>query len=303
MSSLNPKISVVIPTYNRENLIINSIESVLNQTFSDFEIIIIDDDSTDNTREKINNINDKRIRYIKHEQNMGPSAARNTGIKNASGDYIAFLDSDDTWLIDKLEKQINAFKSPDKSIAVVHCGVQYIDYKTQKPLTQWIIRENVNKNIFNNFGAAPGTPTMLIKKEALLDVGFFDERIPAHEETDLSIRLAQKYKYKLVDEFLVISSSNHIQITSNPDLFIKGKEVIYEKHKNVLTNDLSYNLCNIIAGDSIIKGNYKKGKLFLLKALKHKPYKLKTIISLLLSSFAPQINQALYKKKYKKNYE
>ncbi len=180
------------------------------------------------------------------------------------------------------------------------CGVQYVDYKTQKYLTQWIIRENVNEKIYGNFGCAPDTPTMLIKKEALMDVGFFDEKIPAHEETELGIRLAQKYKFILVDEFLILSTMNHEQITSNPDSFIKGKEIIYEKHKDILTRNLSFDLCNIIAGDSICKGNFKKGKLYLLKALTHKPYKIKTILSFLLTCLRPGFNQNLYLKKIQK---
>ena len=295
-----PVISVVIPTYNRAHLIKRAIDSVLSQTYQDFELIIVDDGSNDNTEDIVKNINDDRIRYIRHNKNKGSSAARNTGIENSKGEYIAFLDSDDVWLEKKLEKQMKVFSASGPEIGVIHCGIQYIDYETQKPLKQWIIKDNINEKVFNTFGAAPGTPTMLIRKSVLMDVGFFDESIPAHEETDLSIRLAQKYKYKLIDEFLVVSYSNHTQITSNLDSFIRGKEIIYEKHKNTLTKDLLYNLCNIIAGDSIFKGNYNKGKIYLLKALHHKPYKIKTIFSLILSFIAPKVNQLLYERRYKK---
>mgnify|MGYP005844005933 CR=1 FL=1 len=293
-----PLISVIVPTHNRGHLIKRAIESILNQTFQDFEVIVVDDGSTDSTEEVIKKINNNKVVYVKHDSNKGASAARNTGIKNSRGKYIAFLDSDDIWLKDKLEKQLNEFNLSSPDTAVVHCGVQYIDYKTQQPLTQWIIREDVNKNIFNNFGAAPGTPTMLIRKDALLDVGFFDESIPSHEETELSMRLAKKYKFALVDEFLVLALKNHSQITANPDLFIRGKEIIYEKHKDYLTKYLAYNLCNIIAGDSIIKENYQKARKYLFEALKHKPFKIKTVFSLALSLVAPQLNRKLYKMKY-----
>lgn len=294
----SPLVSVVIPTYNRGHLISRSINSVLNQTYEDYEIIVVDDGSNDNTEQVVNQLNKKNIIYIKNEVNRGAAAARNIGIINSKGEFIAFLDSDDIWLKDKLEKQLNAFKLASQDTAVVHCGVQYVDIKTQQPLTQWIIRGDVNKNIFNNFGYAPGTPTMLIKKEALIDVGLFDEEIPSHEETDLSMRLAKKYKFVLVDEFLVVASKNHNQITANPSLFIKGKEIIYHKHKDCLTNYLAYNLCNIIAGDSIINQQYQKARKYLLLALSHKPYKIKTIISLLLTYLAPQLNNKLYSLKY-----
>lgn len=100
-----PTVSVVIPTYNRAHLVGRAIQSVLNQTYQDFEIIVVDDGSTDNTEEVVKSFNDPRIRYIRHDQNRGGSAARNTGIKMARGEYIAFQDSDDEWLPEKLESR------------------------------------------------------------------------------------------------------------------------------------------------------------------------------------------------------
>lgn len=297
----SPLVSVVIPTYNRAHLLKQSINSVLDQTFKDIEIIVVDDGSADNTEQLIKDYNLSNLSYIKHEVNKGSSAARNSGIKNSKGKFIAFLDSDDIWVKDKLEKQLNTFDNSSADTAVVHCGVQYVDFNTQEPLTQWIIREDVNSNIFNNFGCAPGTPTMLIKKDALIDVGFFDETIPSHEETELSMRLAKKYKFALVDEFLVIAAKNHNQITANPSLFIKGKEIIYMKHKKFLTSYLAYNLCNIIAGDCIINEQYEKASKYLMSALRHNPFKVKTIFSLLLTLVAPKINNKLYKKRYNRN--
>jgi len=101
----NPTISVIIPTYNRANFIDVAIKSVLNQSYQDFEIIIVDDGSTDNTEEIVKNFNDFRINYFFHKFNQGISAARNTGIKACQGKYIAFLDSDDEWLPEKLDKK------------------------------------------------------------------------------------------------------------------------------------------------------------------------------------------------------
>lgn len=296
-------VSVIIPTFNRGHLLKKTIDSVLIQTYQNFEIIIIDDGSTDNSEEIVCGIRDERIKYIKHGKNKGPSAARNTGIKSAKGKYIAFLDSDVIWLRDKLEKQVNILNSSTPDVGVVFGGVQYIDYKTQEYLTQWIIEEDVNEKIFNSLGCAPDTPTMLVKKEALIDVGLFDERIPAHEETELGIRLAKKYKFIPINECLIISTMNHEQISRNKDSFIIGKEFIYEKHKDVLTKDFSYDLCNIIAGDCIYKGNFRKGKLYLIKALKIKPYKIKTIISLLLCITVPRLDKYFYNVKYKFLYE
>ncbi len=115
---MNPTVSVIIPTYNRANLVSRAIKSVLNQTYQDFEIIVVDDCSEDNTEEIVKSFNDSRIRYIKHKKNKGGSAARNTGIKRARGKYIAFLDDDDEWLPSKLEKQIMLFEKLSKHYGV-----------------------------------------------------------------------------------------------------------------------------------------------------------------------------------------
>ena len=106
LRQINNKISVIIPTYNRGNIIINSIKSALNQTFKNLEIIVVDDGSTDNTKEKLAQIKDERLKYIKLEKNTGGSNARNIGIKNATGQFISFQDSDDILYPEKLEKQM-----------------------------------------------------------------------------------------------------------------------------------------------------------------------------------------------------
>ena len=118
----NPGISVIIPTYNRAHLISRSAKSVLAQTYPDFELIIVDDGSGDNTEEIIEALADPRIRYLRHESNRGVSAARNTGIRAARGDYIAFQDSDDEWLPQKLEKQLGLFEQDNRGdLGLVLC--------------------------------------------------------------------------------------------------------------------------------------------------------------------------------------
>ena len=106
-----PRVSVVIPTYNRAELLKRAIESVLGQTYQDFELIVVDDASMDNTEEMMKDFSDERIRYIRLKQNSGTSAVpRNTGIKSAKGEYIACHDDDSEWLPQKLEKQVKAFE-------------------------------------------------------------------------------------------------------------------------------------------------------------------------------------------------
>src|SRR4030042_587586 len=119
-----PKVSVIITTYNRVHFVCEAIDSVLNQTFKDFEIIVVDDGSTDNTKEALKRYS-KNIFYI-YQSNKGRSQARNTGLKVAKGDYIAFLDDDDIWVPHKLEKQV-AFMDSNPNIGLVHTITEVID--------------------------------------------------------------------------------------------------------------------------------------------------------------------------------
>lgn len=297
----NPKISIVIPTFNRAHLIKKAIESVLSQTFEDFEIIIVDDGSTDNTSEIINNLQDERINYIKLEKNSGSCAARNKGIKISKGEWIAFLDSDDFWLPTKLEKQVNFIPKLSNDYAVIHCGIQLIDESTNKLLGERIIKDNTESDIINNpEELVPSTCTMLIRKTALSEVGYFDERLPAHQETELGLRLSLKYKFKLVDEFLVKAVMNHEQITSNSNNRIKAKEIIIEKHQKVLGKNLLYHFAIIIAGNAIINKNYSKAKKYFLKAFQFIPYNIKPLVIFLLLSIYPNLIRKFFYNKYKK---
>ena len=117
--------TVVIPAYNREHVIARAINSVLNQTFQNFEIVVVDDGSKDNTRKVVESIHDSRVRYV-WQENKGATAARNTGVKNAQGDYVSFLDSDDEWFNTMLEKQYELYQS-DHNIGCVYSDLQMIN--------------------------------------------------------------------------------------------------------------------------------------------------------------------------------
>jgi glycosyltransferase involved in cell wall biosynthesis len=131
MSNFNPLVSVILPTYNRAHVLGKAIESILNQTYSNFEIIIVDDGSLDSTEKLVARYRDNRIKYIRHTKNQGAVAARNTGIVASKGEYIAFQDSDNEWLPEKLEKQIAAFNSGPPNLGVVYTSVWIIDKGTK----------------------------------------------------------------------------------------------------------------------------------------------------------------------------
>lgn len=264
MKNNPPKVTVIIPTYNRSHLIQRSINSVLNQTYKNIEIIVVDDCSLDDTEKIIKDINDNRLIYLKNANNLGPSASRNRGIERAAGTIIAFQDSDDIWVDNKLEKQINFLFNSPKDVVAVHSGMEFIDYKTGKKFGENIKEVNFRENFSKgSFLLTPSTQTVLIKKSVLDEVGYFDERLFAHEDTELAIRVSKKYRYGYVNEPLVRVTRNHDQLMANNKNYTIAHELIYEKHKDYLSKKILFGLCKEIANYYILKLNYKAAKAYL----------------------------------------
>lgn len=187
-----PTISVVIPVYNGEKTIKETIESVLSQTWQDFEILVINDGSTDSTLEVVKSIPDSRIKIFSYN-NAGPSASRNRGISYAAGEFIAFLDADDLWTPDKLEAQLKALQNNPQA-AVAYSWTNHIDKSGNFLRTGSQIAVNGNayeKLLLVNFFEHGSNP--LICKQALLEVGGFDESLRQGEDWEMWLRLAARY--------------------------------------------------------------------------------------------------------------
>ena len=202
------KVSVIIPTYNREATLKRAVESVLNQTYTDFELIIVDDGSTDNTRQLVENIHDDRITYYYVKINSGAAAARNYGIERAEGEYIAFQDSDDYWHSDKLEKQMKVMESnPDIGFVYhpISCRIDSDCCVILPPESLPI--EKKQGDIYTQllYDNMVDCPTLLVKKSCLDTCGYFDTSLKALEDYDLALRLGKKYMAGFVDEPLIDS--------------------------------------------------------------------------------------------------
>jgi glycosyltransferase involved in cell wall biosynthesis len=124
---MKASVSVIIPTCNRSTLVTRAIQSVLTQTYTNLECIVVDDASNDNTGEVVNSFDDDRLIFIRHDKKQGASAARNTGIKHSKGDFVAFLDDDDEWIATKLEKQVPLLKGLPERFGMVYCWMDYYD--------------------------------------------------------------------------------------------------------------------------------------------------------------------------------
>ena len=204
-------VSAVITTHNRKELLVSAIESVLNQTYKNIECIVIDDASDDNTQEYIRKyIEESKVTYIyiSKEESKGGNYARNLGVKNAKGNYIAFLDDDDEWLCEKIEKQMKAMQGNQK-IGLVYCGT-IVEKNMDKSnrIRQMIEDEekyadgDLSKRVLIHTICT--TSTILIKKEILEKIGGFDENLKFWQDYELSIRIFQTTKVKLIRENLVI---------------------------------------------------------------------------------------------------
>lgn len=220
-------VSVIIPAYNRENTIERAVMSVLNQTYKDLELIVVDDCSKDNTVEVLKSIEDDRLKIIELEKNSGACVARNVGIENAQGDYIAFQDSDDEWLLNKLEKQMAVFEK--EKVDLVFCSFKKIDTDSQSVypiLTEGIVERKVLLE-----DSRISTQTLIGKKECFENVKF-DPEMPRLQDYDITIRLSKLYSVYFVNEPLVNMYVQGDSISQNVSKLIKAESMILNKYKD-----------------------------------------------------------------------
>lgn len=251
MKAEKPLVSVIIPSYNRADLIERAIRSAMEQTYDNLEIIVVNDGSADNTDEIVSSIKDERIKLISLEKNGGLSNARNTGIKAATGEFVAFLDSDDEWDKNKTEKQINLFlESKDKRLGAVFCycyeNDEYKNIITKRDKDEDFLRGDLHKEFLK--GYCPPSPTLfIIKRRALEEVGLFDKKIKNFEDLDLYIRVSKNYTFDYVDDYLA-TKYDHIgdRLATNIDSRLKGIKVLMRKWKQRIIEVHDWNTFNDI---------------------------------------------------------
>lgn len=198
----SPLVSVIIPTYNRAHYIAASIQSALDQTYPHLEVIVIDDGSTDNTAEILTRFDD-RVHCIK-QVNQGVAAARNTGLAQVQGQYIAFLDSDDLWLPDKLEKQIAALEARPE-VGLIHSRMMEIDEHGNALNTETYTEDDLRGHIYKRLlrGVPIITSSVVVRQSVIAHIGSFDH-MRMGEDSDLWVRIAKHYEIDALLEPLVL---------------------------------------------------------------------------------------------------
>jgi glycosyltransferase involved in cell wall biosynthesis len=234
-----PTVSVVLPTFNSGHLLPRAIKSILEQTLSDFELIVVNDGSTDDTVNIVNQISDQRIILINLPKNYGANYARNVGIASARAELIAFHDSDDEWLPAKLELQVSCLNSSDDPLATVAYvlvayshPVWWEDGKSEFSPTVYegdVFLPLVKRQL------CPVTPQVMVKRSALINVGSFDIALPCYQDLDLFMRLSQTSNHFVaVNKPLVIKHNSDSCISSNVASKIRGTELFLCKWSQIV---------------------------------------------------------------------
>ena len=279
------EVSVIIPTYNRANLIKRAITSVARQTFKDLEIIVIDDGSEDDTDKIVQNIADSRISYKKIDHS-GVSRARNEGIELSRGRWIAFIDSDDEWLDTKIEKQLKYLENHPQYPA---CHTDEIWIKDGVRINQGKKHKKYAGNFFSpSLKMCLISPSsVIIQRDIFTEIGGFDESFNYVEDYELWLRLTSKYEIGYINEKLVIKYGGHQdQLSRKIDGIEKYRMMALEKFiKNNHSNDLlkehvdqafkeydrKFNIYSL--------GCLKRGKVKELSELRHKYKELESLLN------------------------
>ncbi len=283
-------VSVILPTYNRARTLKRAVDSVLHQGYSNFELIIVDDASTDGTQELVATFTDSRISYVRLPNNGGASRARNEGLQRARGDYVAFQDSDDEWLDGKLQRQVDAARDAggaDEPVCVFHTKVMYVasglpnNPKRNKIYCIPVLDSASQQRDFTreiHKGNIISPQTLLFTRATMKVVGLFDELLANCVDWDFAISLIYKTKVIFIDEPLVMTylQSDSISILgrrgARSQLRISLK---LQRNPDVARSAVAYHFSRI--GWWISKlGNPRMGKRLLRRSLQLSPLDWKT---------------------------
>jgi glycosyltransferase involved in cell wall biosynthesis len=300
----NPLISVIITTYNRENLVVRALKSVLNQTLKDFEVLLVDDGSKDNTRQVIQEIQkeDRRVIYI-YQENKGWPSALNTGLSNAQGRYIAFLDSDDEWHPEKLEKQAKALEE-FKNVGLVSCYAFRVLPDGTKKLYKTPYLGLLGKTKWKIFWEKWGIislSTVMIRKEVIERIGFFDEKIKSGADVDFYLRCIKEFDFYFIDEPLVnyyefVESLSKAQFWEK---WIPEYEYMLEKYKEDFEEckKAKSKFLRTLATCYLLKGDLKKAKKYQWEAILNHPTNFRLYPQFLLIIFPRLYKKILFLKR------
>lgn len=242
-SGSDPAVSVVLPTYNRAPLLGRAIRSVLGQSYGDFELIVVDDGSTDGTAGVVAGFGDRRVRFLQLKRNAGAGAARNAGIRTARGRFLAFQDSDDEWEPSKLSEQMAAFERGPASLGVVYSDMRKIlGDGTQKSFPAPSVPPGSFIDPATRFYQVGniGIQSALIRREHLDAAGHFNEELPALEDLELFIRLSRRCDFRRVRRPLVKYYDTHGISKDRHAIWVSRRLILKLYYRELLRRDPAF---------------------------------------------------------------
>jgi O-antigen biosynthesis protein len=278
-------VSIIIPTYNRAHLISRTIDSCLRQDYSQIEILVVDDHSIDQTAQVVQGYKDPRVKYFLHENNLGVAAARNTGLRNALGEFVAFLDSDDEWMPEKISRQLEVFKNHPGIGLVFTNGYNECagkDFLAKYSSSAIVYNPKKDKFFPLRLSITPPSSWML-PKNVMNEVGYLEEKMRNnYDDGDYFVRVASKYPIYFLNENLVTwhACEKHLNVVSANQ--IKNREYFFQKHQDFIKQDSEYlfRFYKVLGKDSMSIDRIKSRK-YLWKAFLMKPYHFSIISKLI----------------------
>lgn len=229
-----PQVSVVIPTYNRADVLQRAIDSVFAQSFDGFEIVVVDDGSTDETEDVVRQYESERINYIQFEKNRGANAARNAGIGAARGNLVSFLDSDDELMPDHLKRVVDEFRRAPRSLGGVFTGFEILEDGDRIDVSATNPGEITMNQLITDY-VTGGFSCCTVRSSVFEQVGMLDESLPACQDREFFIRLREYYDMRGIDEILVRYHRGPDRISSSKQRRLKGLDLLIQKHGDKFT--------------------------------------------------------------------
>lgn len=318
MNSDTPLVSVVIPTYDRPDRLLGAVESVLKQTYEPIEVLVVDDHSPTPVIEQLDGElsrrfdRGKRLQIVRHEENRGANSARNTGIRESTGNYVAFLDDDDRWCSEKVERQVQMFARSSDSVGVVYTGVWNVDGagKKRKKIVP-SVSGKVTKQLLTGSAVAGSFSRVMVRSSVIEEAGLPDEQFPSWQDREWYIRLSLHCEFEYVAEPLTVRVlSEHDQISGD---FEAKRDVTFplfvEKHRDLaaeygpaVERRFIADRTKAVGTAGLRAGEYSDALRFLSKSIRLHPTDLTPYLYLVLGIGGPRLFRATQRIKRMKDW-